>query len=43
MDLGPNKVPIEVIKEGALGETYFGDILVILESSTKNHGNNSIS
>ena len=26
MDFGANKTPIEVIKEGAFGETYFRDI-----------------
>ena len=44
MDFGANKTPIEVIKEGALeehiSETF---ILVLVESGTKSHGNNSIS
>ena len=26
MDIGKNKVPVEVIREGAFGETYFSDI-----------------
>ena len=26
MNTGPNETPVEVIKEGALGETYFRDI-----------------
>ena len=26
MDLSPNKTPIEVIREGAFGGTYFRDI-----------------
>ena len=26
MDFGANKTPAEVIKEGAFGKTYFGDI-----------------
>ena len=26
MDFGANKTPVEVIKEGAFGETYFRDI-----------------
>ena len=26
MDFSPNKTPIEVIREGALGGTYFRDI-----------------
>ena len=26
MDFGANKTPVEIIKEGAFGETYFRDI-----------------
>ena len=26
MDFGANKMPVEVIREGAFGETYFKDI-----------------
>ena len=26
MDFSPNKTPIEIIKEGALGGTYFRDV-----------------
>ena len=26
MDVGANKTPVEVIKEGTFGGTYFGDI-----------------
>ena len=26
MNTGPNETPVEVIEEGALGETYFRDI-----------------
>ena len=26
MDFGANKTPVEVIKEGKFGRTYFGDI-----------------
>ena len=26
MDFGTNKTPVEIIKEGAFGETYFRDI-----------------
>ena len=26
MDFSPNKTPIEIIKEGAFGDTYFRDI-----------------
>ena len=29
MDFGTNKTPVEIIREGALGETYFRDILVV--------------
>ena len=40
----PNKAPIEVIKEGAIGGTYFrGFILVLMWSGTKTHENNLIS
>ena len=28
MDFGSNKTPVEVIKEGAFGGTYFRDILL---------------
>ena len=27
MNFGPNKTPIEIIKEGAFGGTYFRDIV----------------
>ena len=40
MNFGANKMPAEVIKEGAFGGTF---ILVLLESGTKNHGKNLIS
>ena len=47
MDLGANKTPVKVIKEGALGGTYFRIletfILVLMRSDTKNHGKNLIS
>ena len=37
MDFSPNKTPIEVIKEGAFGGTYFRDIYSgINEKSYKN-------
>ena len=26
MDFSPNKTPIEIIKEGAFGDTYFRDV-----------------
>ena len=30
MDLGVNKMPVDVIKEGAFGRTYFRDICSIV-------------
>ena len=30
MDFGANKIPVEVIKEGAFGGTYFSDIYSIV-------------
>ena len=30
MDFGANKIPVEVIKEGAFGGTYFRDIYSIV-------------
>ena len=44
MDFGANKMPIEVIKEGAFGRTYFRDIysLVLMKSGTERHGKNLI-
>ena len=44
MNFGVDKTPVEVIRDGAFGGTYFRDIiLVLLESGTKNHGKKSIS
>ena len=44
MDFGANKTPVEVIREGACGGTYFIDIYSgVMESGSKNHGKNSIS
>ena len=43
MNLSPNKTPIEIIKEVAFGGTYFRDILVLIENSTKIHGKNLFS
>ena len=44
MDFSPNRRPIEIIKEGSFGGTYFRDIyLMLLESGTKNYGKNLIS
>ena len=44
MKFNPNQMPVDVIKEGRLEEHILETfILVLLESGTKNHGNNSIS
>ena len=44
MDFGVNKTPVEIIREGPFGGTYFRDIiLVLLESGTKSHEKNLIS
>ena len=44
MGFGANKTPVEVIRAGAFGGTYFRNIyIVFLEKGTKNHGKNSIS
>ena len=44
MDFGGNKRPIEVIKEGAFGGTYFRNIYSgVNETGTKSHGKNLIS
>ena len=40
MDFGANKTPVDVIKEGTFGGTYFRFILVLLESGTKSLGKN---
>ena len=40
MEFGANKTPVEVIKEGAFGDTYFKDIY---SSVTKNYGTKLIS
>ena len=40
---GVNKMPIEVIREGANGGTYFSDIHSVIKSGTKNHGKKLIS
>ena len=39
MDFGANKTPVEVIREGAFGGTYFRDIY----SNVEGHGKNLIS
>ena len=45
MDFGANKTPVEVIREGAFGGTYFRDIYsgVTGKLYKKSHGKNSIS
>ena len=44
MDLGANKTPTEVIREGAFGGTYFRDIYSgVTGNGTKSHGSNLIS
>ena len=45
MDCSANKTPVEVIREGAFGGTYFTEIfiLVLLASGTKDHRKNLIS
>ena len=44
MDFSPNKTPIEVIKEGAFGGTFFRDIYSgINEKGTKTHGKSLFS
>ena len=40
MNFGANKTPVEVIKEGEFGGTYFRDTY---SNGTKNHGKNLIS
>ena len=39
MDFGVNKTPVEVIREGAFGGTYFRDIY----SNAEGHGKNLIT
>ena len=44
MDFGVNKIPIEVIREGAFGGTYFRDIYSGINGKcTENRGLNLIS
>ena len=44
MDFGANKTPIEIIKEGAFGGTYFRDIYSNVTGKwCKNHRKNLIS
>ena len=43
MDFGANKTPIEVIREGSFGGSYFRDIQVLIKNGTKIHGKSLIS
>ena len=44
MYFGANKTPVEVIKEGMFGGTYYRDIiLMLLGSGTKSYGKSLIS
>ena len=44
MDFGANKMPIEVIREGAFGGTYFRDIYSGINGKWyRNHGKSLIS
>ena len=47
MDFGANKTPIEVIREGSFGGSYFRDIYSginkIIKNGTKIHGTSLIS
>ena len=41
MNFSPNKTPIEIIKKGAFGGTYFREfILVLIKNGTKIHTKN---
>ena len=44
MKFTPNKTPMEIMKEGAFGGTYFrdlySDINELMRSGTKTHGKN---
>ena len=43
MGFTPNKTPIEVIREGAFGGTYFRDIYSGIDEKLKIQGKNLIS
>ena len=44
MEFNPNKTPVEVIKEGAFGRTYLGEIYSgVNKNGAKIHGNNSMN
>ena len=38
MDFGANKTPVEIIKEGAFGGSYFRDIYSGVKNGTTSHG-----
>ena len=41
MNFSPNKTPVDIIKEGAFGGTYFRDIYpILMKNATKIHGKN---
>ena len=37
MDFGPNKTPIEIIKEGTFGGTYFRDVYSNIKKKWSKH------
>ena len=43
MYFGANKMPVEVVREGAFGGTYFRDIQMLVKNGTKIHGKDLIS
>ena len=43
MYFGANKMPVEVVREGAFGGTYFRDIQMLVKNGTKIHEKNLIS
>ena len=43
MYFGANKMPAEVVREGAFGGTYFRDIQMLVKNGTKIHEKNLIS
>ena len=40
MDFSPNKTPVQIIKEGTFGGTYFRDILMLIKNGIEIHGKN---
>ena len=43
MYFGANKMPVEVVREGAFGGTYFRDIQMLVKNGTKIHEKNLVS